>query len=244
MIMSRLKITGLAAVAALAFGAVAVATASAALPELVNNAGQELVSKKFTLGASTAIFETVGTVAKQQMPCKGVSATGEVSGAKKVVKVKETFSGCKLASLVCTPNKTGEITTRELEGELGYIKGAEKTVGLDLWPSGRTAKEREKHEFNAPFAEFLCGSSISRMKGSVIGQLTPVDLKVKATEHFAITYHQKAGKQEIEKLEGVEGGAKDVLSLSLAETILPFEETGEESPSGQMKFEEEAELKA
>ena len=42
----------LAVVAALALTAVATATASAALPELVNSKGAELVKKNFTTGAT------------------------------------------------------------------------------------------------------------------------------------------------------------------------------------------------
>jgi hypothetical protein len=242
-IRSRLRVTGLALVATCAFGATVVAPAFASLPELVNSEGKELVKKKITLGAGAVVLETVGTTTTTEILCTGVSSSGEVSGTKKIVKAKQTFTGCKLASLVCTPNKTGEFTTKELEGEFGYIKGTEKTVGLDLWPSSRTAAEREKHEFNAPFAEFICGGSVSRFKGSVIGQATPVNKKIKTGEKLSITYHQKTGKQEIEKLEGVEGGAKDVLGFSLAPGFFPFEEAGEEA-LGQMKFEEEAELKA
>lgn len=235
--MSRCHIAGLTVIALLAFGVVPIAPASGALPELVNSSGKELVKKHISVTTNGATFN-----GSNPLLCKTASLVGEVSGLKRIVKAKMSFGGCKVQFL-CTPNETGNFSTAELEGEIGYISAAEKKVGLDLWPTSRTAAEREKHQFLATVAEFQCAASFSRIRGSIVGQLAPVNKAVKTTEHFELGYRSSGSKQELSKLEGVEGGAKDVLQLSLSSTILPYEEVGM-AMIGEAKLEEEAELKA
>ena len=235
--MRQRHIAGLAVIAVFAFSALTIAPAWGALPELVNSSGKELVKKRISVTTNGATFN-----GSNPLICKTASVSGEVSGLKKVVKAKMSFGGCKVQFL-CTPNETGSFSTAELEGEIGYISAAEKKVGLDLWPTSRTAAEREKHQFLATVAEFQCAATFSRIRGSIIGQLAPVNKAVKTTEHFELGYRASISKQELSKLEGVEGGAKDVLQLSLSSTILPYEEVGL-SMLGKARFEEEAELKA
>ena len=72
----------LAVVAALALTAVATATASAALPELVNSKGTELVKKKFTGEAKSGFALGLETGHFGSEECGKLSVAGEVKGTK------------------------------------------------------------------------------------------------------------------------------------------------------------------
>jgi hypothetical protein len=157
-------------------------------------------------------FETANG---KTMECKELTGKGEFTGSKTVGKLLTTFKGCKSGLTACNSPKAGaeEIKTTELEGEIGYISKAGKTVGLDVWPSSRTKAEKEKNEFKAVFAEFECAVLFKNVvRGGVVGQLTPVNTMSKTPE---LTFTQEKGIQKLTKLEGVEGGAKNVLENSV-----------------------------
>jgi hypothetical protein len=179
---------------------------------------------KFTSKSGAGKLVTVGG---EEVKCTGDTDTGEITGPKTVGKVTVKFTGCEAFGFIkcnsVTPKgASGEIITKELEGQIGYSNEAKKEVGLDLWPSSRTAKEKEEHKFEALFVEFECtGFANSKVKGSLIGAATPTNtLSTTGT----LTYVQTSGKQAITSLVGVEGGVKDVLMSSLNGGA--FEEAG------------------
>ncbi|HEX5853524.1 MAG TPA: hypothetical protein VFY36_10575 [Solirubrobacteraceae bacterium] len=138
-----------------------------------------------------------------------------------------------------------EIVTKEVEGEIGYIfPEANKQVGLDLWPSSRTAMEKTLHEFNAMIAKFTCAGFVNdELRGSVIARMTPVNKTVKAGSPFTLNYKKGMGngEQEIGSLKGVEGGVVDVLEMKFFGAGLEkVNQQGEE----EITFEEAAEIKA
>jgi hypothetical protein len=199
----RFKTKGvlLALVAMFAMSAVAATSASAAKPEFIFTG-----SKLFTGKVSDTKFVS----ARGMEECtQNSSSTGEIEGAngsKKVTKVVMRFTGCKspLGACKSAGANSGEIVTHELEGTLGYlpVKTTEK-VGLDLWAKGRTAIEREKGEFHQPFAEFECGGQGAKVRGSLIGVITPTKVKVgpgQAATYFKLTYEQVAGIQNYCKM--------------------------------------------
>jgi hypothetical protein len=173
---------------------------------------------------------TLETASGKTVTCTADKSEAEVSGPKKLAKVFVTFTGCASSGVKCNTSgaAAGEIKTKELEGEIGYIEPkANKEVGLDLWPSSRTATEKKNHEFNALFVEFECtGFAKSKVRGSVIGKLTPVNTPTKT---LTLTYTKGAakGEQKLKKLEGVEGGVEDVLQSSLNGAA--FEKSSEET---------------
>ena len=225
--MKRIRVIGLALVAVLAISAVASATASAAKPEFVF-AG----IKKGLKGKSGA--GTLETVSKEKVTCAKSTNGGEIeggNGSKKVTGVVVTFTGCVSSGFKCstTGAAAGEIVTKSLSGELGYINKAAKTVGVDLAPTG-----------GGEFVEFNCAGGIVKVKvkGSVIGQITPVNKKVLTTEHFTLTFTQTSGKQAIEKFEG---GLKDTLETS--KNGNPFEGSAE-AATAEVTGEETIEISA
>jgi len=198
--MKRIRIIGLALVAVFAISAIASATASAAKPEFVF-AG---IKKGLKAKSGSATLETAS---KEKVTCTSSSNGGEIeggNGSKKVTGIIVKFKGCKSSGFACSTSGAAseEIITNSLSGELGYIKAAEKTVGLDLLPTG-----------GGEFVEFNCAGGIVKVKvkGSVIGQITPVNKKVTTAEHFTLTFTQSGGKQGIEKFET---GVKDTLETS------------------------------
>jgi hypothetical protein len=203
--MRRLKVVLLALGAVMAVSAVASATASAAKPEFVFTGTEKGFTGK-QVGSGT--LETKGGT---KVSCTAGTSTGEIegaSGSNKVTKTVVTFTACTSSGFEChSPGaSSGEIKTKELKGQLGYISSTEKTVGLDLEP--------KEGEF---FVEFTCfGFLSSKVKGQVIGKLTPVNKEVKTTEHFTLAYEQTGGVQKITELE-IEGvkDTGDILSSSL-----------------------------
>jgi hypothetical protein len=211
--MSRfMKVMGLCLVAAFVMSAMAAGTASAAKPEFLFQGSKPDFSSKSGAGKlETSSGETVS--------CTADTDRGEVegaSGSKKVTDVLISFTGCtsKILTITYKCQTAGanpeEIKTTDLEGELGYIKKAAPVeVGLLLKPKGTNL-----------FAEFECVHNtekiIIKVKGSIIGKITPINKLVDPGEHATLTYEKgaKTGEPEITKFEG---GAKDEL---LTETTI------------------------
>ena len=250
--MQRLKVLGLALVAVFAMSAVASATASAANPELVKEgkAGTALVKNIVTSKNKTGSAISLVTVSGTKITCTAFTGKSTASTVKKTVKATVKFTGCENTGtkVKCKGGpgavNAGEINTNELEGELGYISSAEKTVGIELWPSSRTATEKEKHTFEALFVEFECSVlAKSKVKGAVIGQVAAASINklIGTTETMGIDYAQTTGKQKVTKLEGVEGGTAVHLNSSIDGSA--FEESAEEA-TNLNSFEEQVELLA
>jgi hypothetical protein len=89
-----------------------------------------------------------GTIA--EIECESESNSGEAEGKDKIANVHVTFRGCVLlGSLPCASEGAaeGEIETKPLVGELGYINKANHEVGVRLTPAAKHGR----------FAKFVCG---------------------------------------------------------------------------------------
>ncbi len=125
----HVKTLGLVVVAAFATSAIASATASARLPELLNSAGLAPVKKRFT-GTSTE--STLEARSGANVKCKGDTITGKVTGLK-TAEAELVFTGCTTAAglLKCKSAgaNSGEIAAK-VDSTLVYIDKAKKEVGL------------------------------------------------------------------------------------------------------------------
>jgi len=184
---------GLCLAAVFVMSAVAVASASAA-------AGVPLflfsgTAKGFSSvsGPGTLVQRSNSTEEKNgaEVKCTSDTDNGEIEGTKqtdKVTNVLVVFSGCTsevaLTKYTCTTagQPSGTIKTNQLEGQLGYINLAEKKVGLVLKPKSPATL----------FAEFECEHSGSKLaikvRGEIIGEITPVNKLVDPGEHFTLNY--------------------------------------------------------
>jgi hypothetical protein len=217
--MKRTTIVGLCLVTVFSVSGFTAASASA-LPEFSGP-----FSKPFTSTSGASLLETV---AKAKLVCKTDTNAGEVTGPV-TGTIKITFSGCSLKKVPCNTVgfPAGVITTAPLAFIVGYINEAKKEVGMDL--SSPTGK---------PLMEFVCGAGTRGLViGSVIGRITPINVKVKPGKVFTLHFTQAKGVQKPVKLEG---GPVDVLETSFGG---PFVESGLMS-TDKVKFGEVVELKA
>jgi hypothetical protein len=222
----RFKTLGLALVAVFMIGVVASATASAALPELVNKEGKEVVKKKFTGTGAGGTFETKGGEA---VKCKAASSKGEITGLK-TQSVENKFTSCTAAAglLKCKTAgaATGEIALK-LNAKVVYLKEASKTVGIDLELPGTITIECTGF-----------GSETLKVRGSTLCSTTTA-LSTKGTT----TCNQTKGVQEFTEYE--EGGVKHVAITETEGSGLkkfPFEQSGLSS-TNEITFEEAVEIK-
>lgn len=201
MIRSSMKIMGLCLAAAFLVSAVAVASASAVGPVFLFSGTAKGFSSKS--GAGTLVQKNPTSEANgSEVKCTSDTDTGEIEGATdtdKVTNVLVVFSGCTSTVLTetytCTTSgqAAGVIKTNQLEGQLGYISESEKTVGLVLKPKSPATL----------FAEFECekaGHKISiKVKGEIIGKITPVNELVSAGGHFTLKYKYNATKKWVQE---------------------------------------------
>ncbi len=169
----------------------------------------------FTVAGGTATLETVG---KEKIACKVGDGNGQYSSPKMVESTVIKFTECTHLGAKCTSAgaSEGEIVTSALEGELGWISKASKTVGLAFSPEA------------GAFAEAECGSTKVEISGSVIANARTNEM----LEEGVLTFEQKTGKQKPTKLEG---GVKDVLEMVFAGGLL--EQTGLEATVKQVNEE-------
>ncbi len=242
--MKRIKIIGLALVAVFAISAVAAASASA-LPEFSGFAAGE----KFKAKAGAGSLDTAGTVGKQRhVNCTAGGGEGTIE-ATKTSKTTVKFTGCKAAGgFASIPCKTvganaEEIVTKALVGKLKYLNEAKKEVVLVLEPEVA----------GGLFAEFTCeGLGVTekiKVKGTSIGQLTPVNTLTKTT---TLTFKETAkasGKQSILEYEEAAKKVKPLLNetegvgTGFGSESWAFEESAVEGVSTQ-ETAKEIEVKA
>lgn len=196
-------------------GMVITASSIAAPPEFKYNAR----GKTFRLRAAVnaTVLEAVGG---GQVTCTGFEGTGEFEGnspTKKVTKLLIEFVGCRGFNVNCTSatKPAGQIALSEMTGELGYIKKPPLAkVGLLL-----------KASAPGEIAEFECGAlGKSKVKGSVIGELIPLNQVIGVCRFFNLSFRQMAGKQIPVEFEGT---MPTVLKASL--NAGAFEEAGLEA---------------
>jgi hypothetical protein len=197
-----------AALAVVAISLVGVATASAAAKITYTGNG------KFTASGGKGTLETVGglTVVCQTNTGKGKLGT---SPATTVTGGVVLFKECESAGKKCTTTgKTaGEIETKTLKATLGdTASGAEP--GALLEP-----------ETGLVFAEFKCGTIVSKVEGTgVIGKLTPVGVKTKT---LTLAFTQTKGVQALKHFfgEATEHFLKAELGKGLEEAGLAGSQT-------------------
>jgi len=236
--MRRVRILGLALVAVFVMSAVAVASASAALPELTKPKSTTELTKKGLKGKKLGANPILENKKSEKVECTEAELkSGEGKGTKEVTKVKILFSGCtaSFGFVECNnkgKNGKGEIETNELEGEIAYINKSKTEVGFLLKPAtGQTV-----------FVTFECGGIAKQeVKGSVISKIGEVNKEIKTGEHLTVKYKKGAGagEQEVTKLEGKTG--EFFLESKLNKGA--FEKSNEQA-EGSVEFEEAAELKA
>ena len=159
--------------------------------------------------------------------CSDTKDTGEFTGPKSAGDILVIFTGCTHGDQPCCKNtsKSGEIKVNPLKAEIGYINASEHNVGFDLSP-----------ETGEVDAELHCGDEGNttlylRTVGSVVGEIVLADQHVH--RHREGQLEQRAGKQNIEKLEGF---PKDTLTTEACTEIAPKtctpggdDESGEET---------------
>jgi hypothetical protein len=179
---------------------------------------------KFTATVSEPVLKTAG----RSITCSFGEGEGEYTGAKTLKVTKIVFSGCQQAGAKTVLESwcqnigsfRGEVTSKELTGELGYIEhvGNKTKVGLDLKAATGTAMamfECGGAEETIPMEEIGTGTGTQlELEGSVIGRVKTLN---KATEENLVTYAVKGAQLP----EQFEGGAKDTLIENVGLTKTP-----------------------
>jgi hypothetical protein len=156
----------------------------------------------FTASGGEGVLETEGGT---KVICKTQSAVGtydEDTGAiKEVEGVTATFSGCELPIITASCQsgaEAGVIKTNVLQGPLGYISKAGKTVGQELTPFVK----------KGAFASFECGAGAVKIvvkEGAKLGHncvIAPVANSDEMSLTAKQTYSGAAGKQNPQNFEG------------------------------------------
>ena len=226
MITRSVKIMGLCLVAAFVASVVAVASASAAgSPLFLFPAGG--TKPQFSSVSGPVVFVQKASAISEEngaeLKCTSGTDTGEIAGdmTDRAINVVVTFKGCTakvaLTTYTCQSGAVaGEIKSNKLEGQLGYISEAAKTVGLMLKPQAPATL----------FAEFECTKGAEKFKnkirGELIGEITPVNKLVDPGEHFTLRYVPNAVRkwEQVPNELTVLGQKKTALLLETSNVIV------------------------
>lgn len=178
--------------------------------------GTETVEK--VVKPRKVIFETGGKV---QLACEDMSGSGEFLGTSALADVSIVLTGCEYGGSACTSAgaHSGEVLTATLTGTLGWREKAGNAVGLALAPLVEKGN----------LVEAVCGSSVLRISGSVIGTIGPVN---NMNSTFNLKFKESKGVQAVERFEGeavqelrmsISGGWSVQTGLSM-ETVIGSEE--------------------
>jgi len=233
--MKRMRILGLCLVAAFAMSAMAVASASAAPPEIgrcikvakgqgrYKDAGCEkgevkggiyewipgVVKNKFTSTEGKSTFETVG---KQKVVCKSDTDSGEYFPPKEDLETI-VFAGCEVIGVI--NGKKVKLPCQNAGGPPGVIQTTTLRSLLGFIKAPNEVGVSLESVTGAPFAEFECGGIRIAITGSVIAPVTPISkMTLKFKEKF------KAIKG-IQTPENFEGQPKDTLTCTALEKSEP-----------------------
>jgi hypothetical protein len=235
--MKRLKIAGLALVAALALSAATVASASAVGElELVNHEGKELVKKHFTGESGESRFETG---AGRKLTCTKTKIEGTVKNTKEG-EATISSTGCTSSGISCNTAgaKSGEVTIGwwVVWGWL-YIPPSHYDEGWyqSYLPYGTATVAIE------------C-SSLEKLtlKNGLVASVTELEVG-KLTKEFTLQAHEKKGEQEATKfklIDSEEASAKEAVLAIEGKGLesFAFEKAGDETAATKLKFEEEVKL--
>jgi hypothetical protein len=244
---SRLKSAVVVLICASVLSVVGVSSASAALPELVNKSGSELIYGFFTqtAGPGVELEGANAAIGYRTAVCASSSAIGVMTGTK-TSKLTITYNECSSGKVKCHTKGQllGTIKTLPLLAKLVYLNEAHTSVGWALEPATK----------NGLFVEVDCGGvnrSVSVKEAEKGGNDTLL-------AHFSAPYNTKVTELPFELgcFEGIQTykayyeGALKLSGYLEAEVTLPEPRTWEnycvrwKSTTGSVKFEEEVELKA
>jgi hypothetical protein len=180
---SRHAITLAALVATLVLGAIASASASAALPEFTPGPGWSFpITDHYTFGSSE------WRSSSRSWLCTSGSMSGEIAGAKSMTSETITFVGCRSGLVACKSEGAGpeEIKTQLLAGKPLYREKTAKTTGILFSPASGTA-----------LAKIFCTPGINAtLEGTVVMPITPVNV---LSESFGLEVDPSLTGYETEK---------------------------------------------
>jgi hypothetical protein len=221
----RLKTTLVVLVAALAFGALAAASASATLPEF-NPRPTKIKPISFTIWGGEAVYHIEGSF---DLSCREMKGTGSIT-TEKGGTVKLTFQKCKLGFTSCwTTGETGEIVTESLPFSLVYTKKEPtKEVAIAFNHKGKT------------FTTFRCGGSgLTTIRGAMLGLATPINTLTKSfntalgissegnqTPRENYTENLKEMEKSFPEVSWAEGGFTEKFGLSSVFQFIEFKQSG------------------
>jgi len=136
-------------------------------------------SNSFKVGGKTLTANTTTVGSLGENPAI-LTSTGTILTEVELEKVKCNSAGAK----------EGEVKTKPVTAELGFINKAKGEVGLEERPTTGTA-----------LATFTCAKTTIEVRGGVIGSITPIN-KATTSEGLTETIALKEGKQAITKFEG------------------------------------------
>ena len=203
MLVTRIRMIGLALVAVFAMSAIVASAASAALPEQLPATG------KFTGTSGASTFETLKG---EKVKCTSDTITGEITGAK-TSKSTITFKGCEGLGLKCNTSGagSGEIVLN-VTGTLVYIMKSTKEVGL-------------LNTLGAALTIKCTAFETLVVRGSTLCPITPVNTK---TTKYKVVCKATKGMQEPANYEP----GSELIKAPVTETegkgliSFPFEESG------------------
>jgi len=236
--MKRTRIVGLCLVAVMAVSAMAVASASAALPEFVTAHFPVSFSSKNVLPLEPTLHSSV--LGGSNVSCLMSVDNGEVTGPMSVAKVQVSYVGCKEEGTAnaCTTTgaATGTIITEVIDGLIGYVTGGltAKAVGTELLP--------EKLIGGKPiFAEFTCTGAANKVivEGCTIGQATPINT-LQLTGN--LIFEELAGGGQ--KYQSIDGGHNQPCKQTVTASVLKLKGEGWLMDNELETFSAAVELKA
>jgi hypothetical protein len=199
--MKRIDLIGLCLTAVCVFSAVAVASASAALPEFVPKAGKTLpILFDFSGGKGKIVPKST---LLPVIECATELGEGDIIGPMLVRINMWTFHGCAVQGTThpCTTpgSPTGLVLAVKLLGDLGYIKKngeGGKEVGIIFKP-----------ETGSRFYEYKCEGVEQNVEvgGEIIGLVTSELNKLKKTAELTFALTAKRGEQAQETIELLSG---------------------------------------
>jgi hypothetical protein len=132
-----------------------------------------------------------------EFTCASWKQAGERTAPTTLGHVVWTLSKCTTLGKSCTSagQESGTIVTKDLAGSLGYLNKAKAEVGLDL-----------RAETGTVLAEFTCEGLTLVWTGSIIGEVTPVNVFDSSS---VTSYEVTEGGDP--RYRAFEGGAEDVL---------------------------------
>jgi hypothetical protein len=172
----------------------------AALPEFWQKgaaiAGNKVIKIKAGAGSEELVPEFLTPNGELHLKCVSGTPSGEIEGPKQIKNLKYVYTGCVAFGVKCqnTAN-AGEIVTKTLVGELGYIqKGPPLQVGLLI----------KEAAGGGVVAEFECLNCPFMIKKEVIGEVKePINEEAPVGK---VSFEQSAlGVQKFTKFEGGAG---------------------------------------